>query len=351
MGKTVVVGMSGGVDSTFAAAYLKNEGYEVIGVMLRLWAETGMEEQNKCCSPDAMTMARRVAAMLDVPFYVIDAKEAFRAKVVEYFIQGYTRGITPNPCLVCNTDIRWRTLLEQADKFGADMVATGHYAQIDHSNPAPKLLRGRDTRKDQSYVLSRLPLEYLKRTILPVAGFTKPEVMAYCQDLHLPTAARPDSQDLCFLGEMNYRDFLAKYSPSSLQPGDIVDSNGKVLGKHQGLGAYTLGQRKGLRIAYKEPLYVIDKDAENNRLMVGTKDETKKQTIHVSLFNWLEKPEVEGFDALVQVRYNSRPQPAKIFAKLNEAEIEFEQPVADIASGQVAAIYVGNVCWGGGIIV
>lgn len=349
--KTVIVGLSGGVDSSFTAAYLKEQGYQVIGIMLRLWAETGQDEFNRCCSPDAMMTARRVAAMLDIPFYAIDAKAAFRDRVVEYFIQGYKNGVTPNPCLVCNTEIRWKLLLEQADMFGADDIATGHYAQIDRTDYSPRLLKGIDRKKDQSYVLSRLPLPYLSRTILPVGRFIKDEVREYCRKLNLPSASRPDSQDLCFLGEMDYRVFLKKYTPDSLKPGEIVDKDGNLLGYHQGLASYTPGQRKGLRIAYKEPLYVIQKDIKQNRLIVGNKKETGLTTIRVNDINWLVSNEKSEFSADVQVRYNSKPHPALIKRFDEDAIIEFKEPVMDVANGQVAAFFHKDVCLGGGIIV
>ncbi len=349
--KTVIVGLSGGVDSSFTAAYLKEQGYQVIGIMLRLWAEAGQDELNRCCSPDAMMTARRVAAMLDIPFYAIDAKTAFREKVVEYFIQGYKDGVTPNPCLVCNTEIRWKLLIEQADKFGAEDIATGHYAQIDRTDNTPRLLKGIDRKKDQSYVLSRLPLSYLSRTILPAGRFIKDEVREYCRRLNLPSASRPDSQDLCFLGDMDYREFLKKYAPDSLKPGEIVDKEGNLLGYHQGLASYTPGQRKGLRIAYKEPLYVIQKDVEQNRVIVGNQKETGLTTIRVKDFNWLISFEKSKFSADVQVRYNSKPHPALIKRFDEEVIIEFKEPVMDVAKGQVAALFHEDVCLGGGIIV
>lgn len=349
--KSVIVGLSGGVDSTFTAAYLKEQGYRVIGIMLRLWAETGQDESNRCCSPDALMSARRVAAILDIPFYVIDAKTAFKERVVEYFIQGYKNGVTPNPCLVCNSEIRWKLLLEQADKFGADVIATGHYAQIVWEENSAKLLRGIDRTKDQSYVLSQIPLPYLTRTILPVGKFLKTEIREYCRKLNLPSANRPDSQDLCFLGEMDYRDFLKKYAPDSFKTGAIVDLDGNVLGQHQGLASYTPGQRKGLRIAYKEPLYVLKKDIANNRLIVGTKNESGLSTILVKNINWLISNSNREFHADVQVRYNSKPHPAILKEIDDGLVIEFKNAVMDVARGQVAAFFHENVCLGGGIIV
>jgi tRNA-specific 2-thiouridylase len=348
--QTIIVGMSGGVDSSFAAAYLKAEGYDVIGIMLRLWAEEGQEELNRCCSPDAMTMARRVAALLDIPFYVVDAKTAFRNTVVEYFLQGYARGITPNPCIVCNTEIRWKLLLEQADKFDAVGIATGHYAQISKGE-ATRLYRGVDQKKDQSYVLSMLPRNYLERTYLPVGSFQKEQVRQQCKELGLPTASRPDSQDLCFLGELDYREFLDKYSPGQNHPGEIVNLEGEVIGTHTGLGHYTLGQRKGLRIAYKEPYYVLKKLYPTNQLVVGTKELSALSSIDITNLNWLVDPDGVDMEGQVKVRYSSTPRQASIHIQGDTVRITFEEPIMDIAPGQIAAIYQGEVCLGGGIIV
>jgi tRNA-specific 2-thiouridylase len=350
MKQSIVVGMSGGVDSSFAAAFLKEQGYNVIGIMLRLWAEEGQEELNRCCSPDAMMMARRVAALLDIPFYVVDARSEFRNKVVEYFIQGYSRGITPNPCIVCNTEIRWKILLDQADKFDAVGISTGHYARI-VSNGQTTLLRGEDEKKDQSYVLSMLPKAYLERTFLPVGAFHKADVRAKCVEWGLPTASRPDSQDLCFLGDLDYRKFLDKYAPDQNHPGEIVNTEGRILGTHTGLSHYTLGQRRGLRIANKEPYYVVAKELAANRLILGTKQETGRSSIKVANFNWLDKPETDIFTGEVKVRYSAIPRQAEIHLGSDIATIEFDEPVMDIAPGQIAAIYQGAVCLGGGIIV
>jgi len=351
MTNTIIVGMSGGVDSSFAAAYLKEQRYDVIGIMLRLWAEEGQEELNRCCSPDAMIMARRVSALLDIPFYVVDARAEFREKVVEYFLRGYAQGITPNPCIVCNTEIRWKILLNQAEKFGAKGISTGHYARIDRSSQNMHLLRGLDSKKDQSYVLSMLPSEYLEKTYLPAGDFLKEQVRAKCAAWGLPTANRPDSQDLCFLGELDYRQFLEKYAPGQNLPGDIVSLDGKVLGAHTGLAHYTIGQRKGLRIAYKYPYYVVAKEYPTNRLIVGAKEDTRMAELDLVNVNWLEPPISSVLPGEVKVRYSSIPRKAVIHLEEKTVHVVFDEPVADIAPGQIAAIYQDQICLGGGIIV
>ena len=266
----VAVAMSGGVDSSVAAALLVEQGYRVIGIMLRLWSEPGCEDLNRCCTPQAMSLARQVAAHLGIPFYVLDAKQPFRATVVEAFFEGYARGVTPNPCLVCNRRIRWGFLLEHARALGAERFATGHYARLRRlPDGTVQLLKGRDAAKDQSYVLAMLSQEQLQRTLLPIGEYTKAEVRALAERFGLPVAQRPDSQDLCFLAGQDYRDFLARHRPDTLRPGPILTPDGQEIGRHRGLAFYTIGQRKGLGLAAPRPLYVLDKDPARNALIVG----------------------------------------------------------------------------------
>src|SRR5215207_8250907 len=269
----VVVAMSGGVDSSVAAALLKEQGYEVIGMMLRLWSEPGKEESNRCCTPDSMAQARRVAAKLDIPFYVINAKDVFHNTVVQYFLDGYARGETPNPCLICNRQIRWTFLLDHALAFGADFMATGHYVRIQNTAGSYQLLRAVDRSKDQSYVLHVLNQEKLAKALFPVGDYPKPEIRAMAEKHGLPTATRKDSQDLCFLAGDDYRNFLQRNAAEMLRPGEIVTREGHSIGEHQGLANYTIGQRKGLGIASAVPLYVLGKNARSNTLIVGTQEE------------------------------------------------------------------------------
>jgi len=241
----VVIAMSGGVDSSVAAALLKDAGYEVIGMMLRLWSEPGKAGSNRCCTPDAMALARRVAAQLDIPFYAVDAQETFRAIVVDYFISGYAQGITPNPCLMCNRHIRWEFLLQRAQALGAEYLATGHYARLRRgADGRYQLLRGVDPAKDQSYVLHVLDQQQLAHTLLPLGAYTKTQVRQLAADFNLPVAGRADSQDLCFLAGEDYRAFLARNTPEISQPGPIIDHQGRMRGEHRGLAHYTIGQRR-----------------------------------------------------------------------------------------------------------
>src|SRR5215216_3075172 len=260
----VVVAMSGGVDSSVAAALLKEQGYDVIGMMLRLWSEPGKEDSNRCCTPDSMAQARRVAAKLDIPFYVVDAKDVFHNTVVQYFLEGYVRGETPNPCLICNRQIRWTFLLDHALALGADFMATGHYARIQRVEGSAQLLRAVDKNKDQSYVLHVLTQEKLKYALFPVGDYPKPEIRAIAEKYGLPTASRKDSQDLCFLAGEDYRNFLQRNAAEILKPGEILTRDGRSVGEHTGLANYTIGQRKGLGIASPVPLYVLGKNSTTN---------------------------------------------------------------------------------------
>jgi tRNA-specific 2-thiouridylase len=351
----VVIALSGGVDSSVAAALLKQQGYEVVGMMLRLWSEPGKEESNRCCTPDSMAQARRVAAKLDIPFYVVDAKDVFRKTVVQYFLDGYAAGGTPNPCLVCNRSIRWEFLLNHALALGADFMATGHYARIQNSEfGILKLLRAVDETKDQSYVLHVLTQEKLQRTLFPVGDYPKTEIRQIAESFGLPTASRADSQDLCFLAGDDYRNFIQRNAPDMFQPGDIVTRDGKVLGQHSGLANYTIGQRKGLNLASPVPLYVLTKHALRNTLVVGTEDELGSTELTACDVNWLSGDAPSGpFRAEVKIRYTARAVPAKVTPLENgtRAQVRFEAPARDVTAGQAAVFYVGEEILGGGIIV
>jgi len=348
----VVVAMSGGVDSSVAAALLKQQGYEVIGMMLRLWSEEGREDSNRCCTPDAMALARRVAAALDIPFYVVDAKEVFRNTVVNYFLEGYARGETPNPCLMCNREIRWEFLLNHALALGADFMATGHYVRLRSESGSMQLLRAVDRSKDQSYVLHVLTQKKLKRALFPVGDYPKPEVRKIAGSFGLPTASRHDSQDLCFLAGDDYRNFLQRHAADMLKPGAIVTGDGEVLGEHHGLANYTIGQRKGLGIFSPVPLYVITKNAERNILVVGALEELGSRELIADDVNWIsgEAPG-EVFRAQVKIRYTAREADALVVPLADgQVKVEFDAPQRDITAGQAAVFYQGDVLLGGGII-
>ena len=348
--------MSGGVDSSVTAALLKQQGYEVTGMMLRLWSEPGKEDSNRCCTPDSMSVANRVAARLDIPFYVVDAKEIFRQTVVKSFLDGYAAGITPNPCLVCNRQIRWEFLLEHALALGAEFMATGHYARTRKDEFGKiRLLKAVDPLKDQSYVLHVLTQDKLARAMFPVGEYQKSEIRKIASDFSLPAATRHDSQDLCFLAGEDYRNFIERNLPEILAPGDIVDMSGSILGRHSGLSRYTIGQRKGLGIPSPVPLYVLSKDAKQNTLVVGKADELGTRELLVGEVNWPTgmPSQTSVIQAEVKSRYTARAAGAVVHLQddSKKVRIVYEQSQRDITPGQAAVFYNGDVVLGGGIIL
>ncbi|MBM3125616.1 MAG: tRNA 2-thiouridine(34) synthase MnmA [Chloroflexi bacterium] len=351
--KKVVVAMSGGVDSSVAAALLKQQGFEVIGMMLRLWSEPGRQDSNRCCTPDSMAQARRVAAILDIPFYVIDAKDFFRAKVVQYFLDGYARGETPNPCLVCNRQIRWGFLLDHALTFGAEFMATGHYVRRGEApDGSIELLRAVDRTKDQSYVLHVLNQDQLKHALFPVGDYDKVTIRRLAGEFCLPTASRVDSQDLCFLAGDDYRNFLRRNAPEMLVPGPILSKDGRPLGNHSGLANYTIGQRKGLGLASPTPYYVVSKRIMDNTLVVGGQEDLAFEEITVCEVNWISgQTPARVFRGRIKVRYTAKEVEGTI-TPWDEARvrIRFDTAVRDATPGQAAVFYEGDVMVGGGII-
>lgn len=347
--------MSGGVDSSVAAALLKQQGHDVTGIMLRLWSEPGKENSNRCCTPDAMGQARRVAARLDIPFYVIDAKEVFHQTIVEYFLDGYAKGGTPNPCLMCNRHIRWEFLLNHALALGAEYMATGHYVR---RSVAPdgriELLKAVDPAKDQSYVLHVMTQEKLAQALFPVGDYPKPEIRRIAAECGLPTASRADSQDLCFLAGDDYRNFIQRNAPQIASAGPIVTREGKVLGQHTGLPYYTIGQRKGLGFASPQPMYVLSKDAATNTLIVGTAEELGQFELLAININWTSGIQPTGpFRAQVKTRYTAREAPAEVTPLDNgiRARVRFDAPQRDLTPGQAAVFYNGDTVMGGGVII
>ncbi len=351
----VVVAMSGGVDSSVAAVLLKQQGYQVTGMMLRLWSEPGKEDSNRCCTPDSMAQARRVAARLDIPFYVVDAKEIFHQTVVQSFLDGYAQAQTPNPCLVCNRHIRWEVLLNHALAHGADFMATGHYVRLKAAEDGTRqLLRALDPAKDQSYVLSVLSQAQLQKALFPVGDYPKTEIRRIAEEHGLSVAKRPDSQDLCFLAGEDYRNFLQRNAPEILVPGEIVNRQGQALGQHNGLANYTIGQRKGLGLASAVPLYVLGKSASDNRLIVGEQDELGSRELLAINVNWQggQAPSAP-FRAEVKTRYTARPALGLVtpINNGNQAQVLFDDSQRDITPGQAAVFYDGGQVLGGGIIL
>ena len=349
----VVIAMSGGVDSSVAAALLIESGYSVTGMMLKLWSDDCSEAENACCPPEAIAQARQVASLIGIPFYVLDARKIFKDQIVDQFIDGYGKGITPNPCFFCNRSIRWGFLLERGLDSGADKFATGHYARVEESNGKYLLKKGVDAKKDQSYILSGLNQYQLAHTLFPLGSLTKPEVRDLARKFDLPVAEKHDSQDLCFVGNGGYRDFLNRHAPGLFLPGNIRRLNGEIVGTHAGLANYTIGQRKGLGAGFSEPVYVIDKNTTTNELIIGFAGELGRSRFNVINPHWIsgESPDLP-LDCEVKIRYKAAIMKAKIFkASDTSVNIVVESPLRDITPGQIAVFYDSDTVIGSGMIM
>lgn len=348
----VVVALSGGVDSSVAAALLVESGYDVIGVTMRLWSEPGCEQENRCCTPETRQIARQVADKLSIPFEILDAADMFRNQVVQSFLDGYLQGETPSPCVFCNRHIKWGYLLSYAHSIGAAYIATGHYARIKRSQDGSyQLWKGLDSTKDQSYVLCLLTQELLAQTNFPLGEYDKLQVRQIARRLDLPAADQPESQDLCFLGDSDYRDFLRKYVPQVVRPGVVLTRQGKLLGDHQGLAFYTIGQRKGLPSSSR-PLYVLEKRISDNVLLVGFADELGKQEFTAQPVNWIcGKPPLESIQAQIKIRFKAQPAPATVIPQQDGSiQVVSAAPLRDVTAGQMVVIYQDEQVLGGGVI-
>jgi tRNA-specific 2-thiouridylase len=364
-GTRVVVAMSGGVDSSVAAALLVEQGYEVIGVMMRLWAEgPGSSKgggENRCCTPQAVDDARRVAAQLGIPFHLVNYDAEFKDCVVSYFVTEYGRGRTPNPCLACNRHIRFGHLLRHAQALGAAYLATGHYARVDHASGRFRLRMGSDPQKDQSYVLYMLDQDDLRRVLFPLSSHTKDQVRAMARRWDLPVADRDESMELCFVADDDYRRFLSRHAPHTVQPGPVLDTAGREIGQHQGLPFYTVGQRRGLGTVARArsrgaagpaALYVIRLDVARNALIVGPARELGRRTLVAEEVTYVSgKPPGGTVQVQAKIRYKATLADGT-WAPLDgdRARVEFDSPLRDITPGQAVVAYEGDVVLGGGII-
>jgi tRNA-specific 2-thiouridylase len=350
----VVAALSGGVDSAVAAALLVEQGYEVVGVMLRLWAEPEPDDSraNRCCTPEAVDRARHIAARLDIPFYLVNAEAEFKTRVVDYLVAEYGAGRTPNPCVRCNRAVRFGFLLDRALALGATFLATGHYARVRPVEGRYQLLRGRDSQKDQSYFLHALSQEQLTRVLFPLGDLTKEEVRAIARRRDMPVSEQPESQDLCFLADGDYRRFLTRHAPHLFRPGPIRDTSGRVLGQHGGLPAYTIGQRKGLGIPAAEPLYVLAIEPAENALVVGTAAELSWDECMVEEMHYVggETPSTP-FSAVAQIRYRAQPAGVTVTPSPGErAHVRFAGSQRGVTPGQFLVLYDGDIVLGGGTI-
>jgi tRNA-specific 2-thiouridylase len=340
--------MSGGVDSSLAAALLVEAGFEVTGVMMRLWAE----EENRCCAPQAVDDARRVAAQLAFPFTLVNYETAFKSCVVDYFMAEYSRGRTPNPCLACNRHIRFGRLLRHAQALEAAYLATGHYAQIDRVDGTYRLRKGTDPQKDQSYVLYMLGQEELRQVLFPIGGYTKKEVRQMARRRGLTVADKEESMEVCFVADDDYRRFLREHAPQAVKPGPILNTAGEEIGRHKGLPFYTVGQRRGLGIAAPEALYVLRLDMERNALVVGPAAELGQQILTAEEVSYVNgQPPGEPIRVQAKIRYRAPFADATwIPLSGNRARVECDLPLRDITPGQAVVAYQDDTVLGGGII-
>jgi tRNA-specific 2-thiouridylase len=355
MKKRVVVAMSGGVDSSIAAYLLKEEGYEVIGASICI----GIKERDgrdavRCCGLSDIEDARRVALQLGISFYIFHLEEVFAREIIQYFCEEYRRGRTPNPCILCNERIKFGSFWEKAQEFEADYISTGHYARLEFDEEADRyiLKKGVDQKKDQSYVLFSLTQEQLRRILFPLGNYRKEEVRRKALQLDLPVHDKPESQEICFIRESSYHPFLQERLKEPIEPGAIVDKKGVVLGKHQGIPFYTIGQRRGLNLAKGKPLYVIGIDREKNVLIVGEREEVYGNTFIVNSVNWITSQiTTSPFSANVKIRYNHPGSEAVLSMKRDhEVEVKFKVPQKAITPGQAAVFYDGETVLGGGWI-
>ncbi len=351
----VVVAMSGGVDSSVAAALLKEEGYQVIGITMQIWpADKNRGRFGGCCGTGAVEDAKKAAYKLGIPHYVMDFRDIFAQKVIADFCHEYRSGRTPNPCIRCNRYIKFDALWEKAQGLGADFIATGHHARVEKDETTGRhlLKKGLDQQKDQSYFLYALTQEQLKHILFPVGNFTKEQVRKIARELSLTVADKPGSQEICFIPDDDYAEFLKDYIPQAAEPGLILNEQGDILGHHQGILFYTIGQRKGLGIAAREPLYVIDIKPEKNAIVVGGKEKAFGDELTADRLNWINIDKLtQPFKARAKIRYR-HPEAEATAIPLDKDKIyvKFAEPQLAIAPGQAIVFYDGEFVIGGGTI-
>lgn len=347
----VVVGMSGGVDSSVAALLLKKEGYDVIGVTMQIWPAREVKDIKSCCSLTSIEEAKRIADEIGIKHYTIDIREIFLEEVIENFCEEYGKGKTPNPCIRCNRFIRFIYLLKKARELGAEKIATGHYARIERDGKIYLLKKGIDERKDQSYVLYVMTQEHLRHTIFPLGNLRKEEIRKIAVDLDLSVARKPESQEICFIPEDDYPRFLKDLIPEKISPGPIIDKEGRILGRHNGLPFYTIGQRKGIGVAHRRPLYVISIDIDRNTLIVGEEEEACSTEFLLRDLNWIALDHLRKAKKVkVKIRSTMKGEDATVSPRDGDLHVRFDNPQWAVTPGQSAVLYDGDVVIGGGII-
>ncbi|MCI5936666.1 MAG: tRNA 2-thiouridine(34) synthase MnmA [Eubacterium sp.] len=355
--KTVVVGMSGGVDSSVAAYLLKNQGYDVIGVTMQIWQEEDpntVENEGGCCGLSAVDDARRVAHQLDIPYYVMNFRKEFQENVIDYFVKEYREGRTPNPCIACNRYVKWESLLQKSLALGADYIATGHYAKITQlENGRYTILCSDSLRKDQTYVLYNLTQHQLEHTLFPVGNYEKDEIRRLAEEAGLRVAHKPDSQEICFVPDGDYAGFIERETGKKEAVGNFVSLDGRVLGQHKGIGHYTVGQRKGLGIALGEPAFVVEIIPETNEVVLGKGEDVFSHHLTANQVNCMAVSEFhKGQEVLAKIRYNHAGQKAVITDVGKDSfSLEFLEPVRAVTPGQAVVLYDNNYVLGGGTII
>ncbi|GAB4141379.1 MAG: tRNA 2-thiouridine(34) synthase MnmA [Bacteroidia bacterium] len=354
----VLVAMSGGIDSSVTALMLHEQGYEVIGITMKTWdyaSSGGSKKETGCCSLDSINDARILAVNLGFPHYILDIRSEFGDYIIDNFVEEYLAGRTPNPCVLCNTHIKWDALLKRADQLDCEFIATGHYAQVRQENGRYVISKGLDQNKDQSYVLWGLKQESLKRTIFPLGGFRKTEIRQMAKDYgYEDLANKSESYEICFVPDNDYRAFLKHKVPGleeKVDGGNFVRKDGTIVGKHRGYPFYTIGQRKGLEIAFGEPMFVTQIIPETNTVVLGTKDELEEQEVWIRDYNLVKYAALpENFEGLTKIRYKDAGAPASLQEIDGRVKALFHQPVYGVAPGQSAVFYEGDDLVGGGFI-
>lgn len=351
----VVVGMSGGVDSTAAAWLLKEQGYDVIGVTMQIWQEdSGKPGEEGCCGLSAVEDARRAAEQIGIPHYVMNFRREFKERVIDYFVREYLEGRTPNPCIACNRHVKWEALLKRGLEIGGDYIATGHYASVERlDNGRFSLRTARTAKKDQTYALYNLTQEQLKRTLMPLGKYTKEEVRKMAKSLGLLAADKPDSQDICFIPDGDYASYIKNHTQKEICPGNFVLTDGTVVGQHKGIIHYTVGQRKRLGLSMGRPVFVLEICPEKNEVVIGTKEEAETYFVRAKGLNFMSVPDLEGKKRVwAKIRYNHKGGWC-MAEKTGPDELlcTFEEPVRGVTPGQAVVLYDEGLVLGGGTIV